>query len=73
MAVWGLAFKPMTDDVRDAPAGTLVQTLLEAGATVRAHDPEAAEDFAAAYAPARPRHELPHNEYEASTARTRWC
>jgi UDPglucose 6-dehydrogenase len=52
VAVWGLAFKPMTDDVRDAPAGTIVAKLLEAGAKVRAHDPEAAENFAAAYAPA---------------------
>jgi UDPglucose 6-dehydrogenase len=52
VAVWGLAFKPMTDDVRDAPAGTIVGRLLRAGAKVRAHDPEAAEGFAKTYAPA---------------------
>jgi UDPglucose 6-dehydrogenase len=65
VAVWGLAFKPMTDDVRDAPAGTIVQKLLEAGAKVRAHDPEAAENFAAAYAPASDAMSYHINEYEA--------
>jgi UDPglucose 6-dehydrogenase len=47
-AVWGLAFKPQTDDVREAPALVLVRALLEAGATVRGFDPEANETFAAA-------------------------
>lgn len=40
-AVWGLAFKPRTDDMRDAPAITVVEALLEAGARVQAFDPEA--------------------------------
>jgi UDPglucose 6-dehydrogenase len=40
-AVWGLAFKPETDDMREAPSLTIVRALCEAGATVRAHDPEA--------------------------------
>lgn len=40
-AVWGIAFKPKTDDIREAPAVILIEKLLEAGATVRAHDPEA--------------------------------
>jgi UDPglucose 6-dehydrogenase len=39
IAVWGLAFKPQTDDMRDAPSLTLIEDLLEAGATVCAHDP----------------------------------
>ncbi len=44
--VWGLAFKPGTDDVREAPALSIVRGLLDAGATVRAFDPVAATAFA---------------------------
>ncbi|SHI35184.1 UDP-glucose dehydrogenase family protein [Pollutimonas bauzanensis] len=39
IAVWGLAFKPGTDDIREAPSVALIQSLLEAGARVRAYDP----------------------------------
>jgi len=41
IAVWGLAFKPQTDDMRESPALTLIAQLLEAGASVVAHDPVA--------------------------------
>ena len=41
IAVWGLAFKPRTDDVREAPALQLIAQLIEAGAEVRVHDPAA--------------------------------
>jgi UDPglucose 6-dehydrogenase len=41
LAVWGLAFKPRTDDIREAPALTLINWLLEQQADVRVHDPEA--------------------------------
>lgn len=41
IAVWGLSFKPRTDDIREAPALVLVDSLLEAGAVVRVHDPVA--------------------------------
>ncbi|HKP74769.1 MAG TPA: UDP-glucose/GDP-mannose dehydrogenase family protein, partial [Longimicrobiaceae bacterium] len=40
-AVWGLSFKPETDDMREAPSLTVVRELCAAGAKVRAHDPEA--------------------------------
>jgi UDPglucose 6-dehydrogenase len=41
LALWGLAFKPRTDDIREAPALTLINHLLAAGVKVRVHDPEA--------------------------------
>ncbi len=41
VAVWGLSFKAGTDDMRESPAIPLINALLDAGATVRAHDPEA--------------------------------
>lgn len=43
IAVFGLSFKPNTDDVRESPAIALIQLLLERGATICAHDPEAIE------------------------------
>ena len=46
VTLWGLAFKPETDDVRDAPSVALAQALIERGAKVTAHDPEAAANFA---------------------------
>jgi len=41
IAVWGLAFKPRTDDMREAPAITIIERLLAQGARVQAYDPEA--------------------------------
>ena len=40
IAVLGLTFKPNTDDIREAPALTIIQALQDAGATIRAHDPQ---------------------------------
>ncbi|MGE5099290.1 MAG: UDP binding domain-containing protein, partial [Deltaproteobacteria bacterium] len=44
VAVWGLAFKPNTDDMRDAPSLALIEALLNAGASVVAHDPVAMDE-----------------------------
>ena len=49
IAVWGLAFKPNTDDMREAPSRTLLEALWAAGARVRAYDPEAAHETARIY------------------------
>jgi len=50
LAVWGLAFKPNTDDMREAPARTLIDLLLKAGAAVRAYDPVAEPEAQRLYA-----------------------
>jgi UDPglucose 6-dehydrogenase len=49
IALWGLAFKPNTDDMREAPSRKLIEALWEAGAKVRAYDPEAREETARIY------------------------
>ena len=48
-ALWGLAFKPNTDDIREAPALEIIDELLEAGAKIKCFDPEAMENVKAIY------------------------
>ena len=49
IALWGLAFKPNTDDIREAPALYIIEKLLKAGAIVQAFDPEAIENVEKLY------------------------
>jgi UDPglucose 6-dehydrogenase len=64
-AVWGLAFKPETDDVREAPALHIVRFLLDAGASVCAYDPKAAAAFTALIG-AHPNLEFNEHYYDAT-------
>ncbi|WP_138754118.1 UDP-glucose dehydrogenase family protein [Paenibacillus sinopodophylli] len=49
IAVWGLSFKPNTDDVRDSPAAEIIQHLVDNGVKVKAYDPIATENFRSLY------------------------
>jgi UDPglucose 6-dehydrogenase len=64
IALWGLAFKPNTDDMREAPSRTIIERLLEAGARVRAYDPVAGTEARRIYG-GREDFELARNAYEA--------
>lgn len=44
IGIWGLSFKPETDDMREAPSIIIIQKLIEAGAIIHAHDPQAIEE-----------------------------
>ncbi|MCU0656287.1 MAG: UDP-glucose/GDP-mannose dehydrogenase family protein [Polyangiaceae bacterium] len=64
VAIWGVAFKAETDDVRETPALPLAKALVEAGAEVRIHDPEASANFIRWYnLPVKPF----ESEYDAAT------
>ena len=58
IAIWGLSFKPKTDDMREAPSRTLMEALWAAGASVRAYDPEAMEEARRIYPEAERFHAL---------------
>lgn len=64
-ALWGLAFKPDTDDIREAPALVLIEALTAAGATVKAYDPEAMDNVKARYG-SNERLEFADNELAAA-------
>jgi len=65
VAVWGLSFKPNTDDMREAPARTLIDLLLKTGARVQAYDPVAAHEAQRIYA-GQAGFGLARNAYEAA-------
>ena len=64
VAVWGLAFKPNTDDIREASARALIEKLWAQGVKVKAYDPEAMANFALSYGE-REDYELVDNAYDA--------
>ncbi len=63
-AVWGLAFKPKTDDMREAPAITIINGLIEAGATVQAFDPVAMDEANHVFGE-NPKIKYTHGNYDA--------
>jgi UDPglucose 6-dehydrogenase len=65
VALWGLAFKPETDDVREAPAVKLAEALIARGARVVGNDPEAGRTFAKAMAHHGPKVSVVDGEYDA--------
>lgn len=62
IAIWGLAFKPNTDDIREAPALYLIDDLIAAGANIKAFDPEAMSNVKAQY---NGKVDLATDQYEA--------
>lgn len=62
IAVWGLAFKPNTDDIREASSITILEGLLELGANIKAYDPEAMDNIKRVFGD---RIELVDDQYEA--------
>ncbi|WP_119342764.1 UDP-glucose dehydrogenase family protein [Facilibium subflavum] len=64
VAVWGLAFKPNTDDIREAPARVLIEKLWQHGVKVNAYDPEAMTSFAKVYQ-SNEGYQLVESAYEA--------
>lgn len=63
IAIWGLAFKPETDDIREAPSLYMINALLEKGAKIKAFDPEAMDNVKARY---NDQIEFATNMYEAT-------
>ncbi|QDT65020.1 UDP-glucose dehydrogenase family protein [Calycomorphotria hydatis] len=75
IAIWGLAFKPKTDDIREAPSLVLIDHLLNAGAEIHAHDPVAIENVSNIYGDKVTFHEEPYDalqDAEALAICTEW-
>jgi UDPglucose 6-dehydrogenase len=68
VAVWGLAFKPRTDDIREAPALVLIDQLLADGAKVHVHDPEAMDNVRRQYGDRLEYAEHPYDALEGADA-----
>ncbi len=68
LAVWGLSFKPRTDDIREAPALVLIDRLLAGGAKVQVHDPEALENVRHVYGDKLSYFEQPYSALEGVEA-----
>ena len=66
-AVWGLAFKPDTDDMRESPAISIINSLTEAGAKVKAYDPKAVDEAKTCYLKDNASIEYCESKYEALT------
>jgi UDPglucose 6-dehydrogenase len=68
VAIWGLAFKPRTDDIREAPALVLIDRLLAGGAKVQVHDPEALENVRRLYGEKLSYSDQPYGALEGADA-----
>jgi UDPglucose 6-dehydrogenase len=68
IGVWGLAFKPRTDDIREAPALALIDRLLAAGVTLQVHDPVAMANVRKQYDDRLRYHERPYDALEGADA-----
>jgi UDPglucose 6-dehydrogenase len=68
IAFWGLSFKPQTDDIREAPALYNIEELLTAGASIRAHDPEAMENVRKIFGDRISYHDTPFEAAEGADA-----
>lgn len=68
IAVWGLAFKPRTDDIREASALVLITSLLSHGAKVQVHDPEAMPNVKAIFGDKLSYHDTPYAALEGANA-----
>lgn len=68
LAVWGLAFKPGTDDMRESPAVSIINHLIEAGAQIKAYDPKATETAKSLHFKDLPGIEYCRSKYDALTS-----
>lgn len=67
-AIWGLAFKPRTDDMREAPAVIIIERLLAAGASIAVHDPEAMDEAKKVFGDRLTYHRLNYDALEGADA-----